>query len=361
MLFYLTTLNLVRFLREDAPTVSENETDKDKRAAFEAWRHGDFLCRNYVLNGLDNSLYNVYSPMTTAKLLWESLEKQMVDSKSVMSQVQEMQLILHDLHAEGMEMSESFQVAAVIEKLPPLWKDFKNYLKHKRKEMGLEDLIIKLRIEDDNRKQSESKETKRPIEDGSNLVEPNAIKGKRKFKGKDKGKGKKFKGTCYNCGKPNHMAKDCIRPKKSKKEQQGKDVANHLTTSNVVDMEMDLAAVTFEANMVDNPRQWWVDTGATRHICSEKAMFSTYVPFTGRKLFMGNSASSDVAGIGKVVLKMTSRKELALIDVLHVPEIRKNLVSGLELVKAGFRLVFESNKFILSKNGVFIGKGVLRG
>ncbi|KZV14258.1 hypothetical protein F511_44012, partial [Dorcoceras hygrometricum] len=351
----------------------------EKRAAFEAWGHGDFLCRNYVLNGLDNSLYNVYSPMTTAKLLWESLEKKyktegavlkkfivgkfldykMVDSKSVMSQVQEMQLILHDLHAEGMEMSKSFQVAAIIEKLPRLWKDFKNYLKHKRKEMGLEDLIIKLRIEEDNRKLSESKGTKRPIEDGSNLVEPNASKGKRKFKGKDKGKGKKFKGTCYNCGKPNHMAKDCRRPKKAKKEQQGKDVANHLTTSNVVDMEMDLAAVTFEANMVDNPRQWWVDTGATRHICSEKAMFSTYVPVTGRKLFMGNSASSDVAGIGKVVLKMTSRKELALIDVLHVPDIRKNLVSGSALVKAGFRLVFESNKFILSKNGVFIGKGYL--
>ncbi|KZV51354.1 hypothetical protein F511_14138 [Dorcoceras hygrometricum] len=265
MLFYLTTLNLVRFLREDAPTVSENETDKEKRAAFEAWGHGDFLCRNYVLNGLDNSLYNVYSPMTTAKLLWESLEKKyktegsglkkfivgkfldykMVDSKYVMSQVQEMQLILHDLHAEGMEMSESFQVAAVIEKLPPLWKDFKNYLKHKRKEMGLEDLIVKLRIEEDNRKQFESKETKRPMEDGSNLVEPNASKGKRKFKGKDQGKGKKFKGTCYNCGKPNHMAKDCRRPKKAKKEQQGKDVANHLTTSNLVDMEMDLAAVTF--------------------------------------------------------------------------------------------------------------------
>ncbi|KZV33002.1 hypothetical protein F511_24532 [Dorcoceras hygrometricum] len=108
MLFYLITFNLVRFLREEAPTVAEN--DKDKRAAFEAWGHGDFLCRNYILNGLENSLYNVYNIMTTAKLLWESLEKQ----------VQEMQQIFHDLHAEGMEMNESFQVAAVIEKLPPL-------------------------------------------------------------------------------------------------------------------------------------------------------------------------------------------------------------------------------------------------
>ena len=75
----------------------------------------------------------------------------MVDSKTVISQVQELQVILHEIHAEGMSLSESFQVAAIIEKLPPSWKDFKNYLKHKSKEMNLEDLIVRLRIEEDNR------------------------------------------------------------------------------------------------------------------------------------------------------------------------------------------------------------------
>jgi len=48
-------------------------------------------------------------------------------------------------------ITEAFQVATMIEKLPPLWKDFKNYLKHKRKEMSLEDLIVRLRIEEDNK------------------------------------------------------------------------------------------------------------------------------------------------------------------------------------------------------------------
>ena len=62
----------------------------------------------------------------------------MVDSKTVISQIQDLQLILHDIHAEGMSLSESFQVAALIEKLPQSWKEFKNYLKHKRKEMSLE-------------------------------------------------------------------------------------------------------------------------------------------------------------------------------------------------------------------------------
>ncbi|KAK4394118.1 hypothetical protein Sango_1882600 [Sesamum angolense] len=37
MLFYLTTLNLARFLSEDAPVVSEGETDTQKGAAMDAW------------------------------------------------------------------------------------------------------------------------------------------------------------------------------------------------------------------------------------------------------------------------------------------------------------------------------------
>ena len=50
-----------------------------------------------------------------------------------------------------MSLSESFQVTAIIEKLPSMWKDFKNFLKYKHKEMKLEDLIVRLRIEEDNR------------------------------------------------------------------------------------------------------------------------------------------------------------------------------------------------------------------
>lgn len=112
----------------------------------------------------------------------------------------------------------------------------------------------------------------------------------------------------------------------------------------------------FEANFVDTPREWWVDTCSTSHICAEKEMFSSYTSVSDRKLFMGNSTTSEVVGIRKVVLKMTSGKEISLKNVVHVPDIRKNLVFGSLLSKAGFRLVFESDKFVLTKNGVFVGK-----
>ncbi|KAL7212207.1 hypothetical protein ACSBR2_014973 [Camellia fascicularis] len=38
MLFYLTTLSLARFLSEDLPAMEENEQDKQKLVALDAWK-----------------------------------------------------------------------------------------------------------------------------------------------------------------------------------------------------------------------------------------------------------------------------------------------------------------------------------
>ncbi|KAL6324688.1 hypothetical protein AAG906_013501 [Vitis piasezkii] len=133
--------------------------------------------------------------------------------------------------------------------------------------MVLEDLIVRLKIEEDNRV-SEKKVGKHPMESKANLVEPKANKKKKHF---------------------------------------GED----------------------------NPNKWWVDTGATRHVCGERNMFSTYVLVNGRNLIMGNSAISRAVGIGKVVLKMTSGKELVLTDVLHVHRYWQESCFGSMLNKMG--------------------------
>ena len=57
------------------------------------------------------------------------------------------------------------------------------------------------------------------------------------------------------------------------------------------------------------------------------------------------------------MLKMTTSRFLTLKDVLHVPEIQKNLVSGSLLSKNCFKLVFESDNFSLFKSGMYVGKG----
>ena len=107
MLFYLTTLNLERFLTEDSPKLKEDERDIHAISAIDACKHFDFLCWNYIMNGLVDSLYNVNTDKKTIKELWESLNRKyktedavaekffvgrfidfkMMDSKTVASQV----------------------------------------------------------------------------------------------------------------------------------------------------------------------------------------------------------------------------------------------------------------------------------
>ncbi|KAL4361751.1 hypothetical protein GQ457_04G007350 [Hibiscus cannabinus] len=60
MSFYLTMLNLAKYLNEISPvvTIGDKEGEVDDRTAFsitQAWEQGDFLCRNYILNGLHDS------------------------------------------------------------------------------------------------------------------------------------------------------------------------------------------------------------------------------------------------------------------------------------------------------------------
>ena len=112
--------------------------------------------------------------------------------------------------------------------------------------------------------------------------------------------------------------------------------------------------------MVEDGGDWYIDSGATRHVCKDRGLFKTYASAdAGTVLYMGNSSTAEVKGTGTIELEFTSGKILTLRDVYHVPEVRKNLVSGSLLNKFGFKLVFEADKFVLSKGETFVGKGYL--
>ncbi|XP_060182875.1 uncharacterized protein LOC132612805 [Lycium barbarum] len=278
-----------KFTNEHLHVPAADMPANEKFMIAEAWKQADFLCKGYILSALEDDLYNVYSAMKTSKELWDALEKKyktkeaclkkcviakfldykMIDSRTVGTQVQELQFIFHDLISESMVVNEAFQVVAMIEKLPHSWKDFKNYLKHKHKEMK----------------------------------------------------------------KAGHKAPDCRLPKKDK----GKGQANVVEKND--DMN-DLCAMLSECNLVGNPKEWWLDSGATRHVCAVKEAFATYAPARPEEeLFMGNTAIAKIEGYGKILLKMTSGKVLTLNNVLHVPTIRNNLVSARLFVKNGFKCV----------------------
>jgi len=119
-----------------------------------------------------------------------------------------------------------------------------------------------------------------------------------------------------------------------------------------------VAMINDQINLVQSDNDWWVDSGASKHVCKDQSLFKSLVLVDdGKVLYMANLSTVDVKGIGQVELVFTSRKILTLNNVYYVPKVRKNLVSGFLLNKFCFKQVYEADKFILSKGSVFVWKG----
>nr|KAJ0190047.1 hypothetical protein LSAT_V11C800429990 [Lactuca sativa] len=243
-------------------------------------------------------------------------------------------------------MDEAIYVVVIIDKLPPSWKDFKHNLKHNKEELTLTQLGSHLRIEESIRTQELVNNPKCKKQVGSssvNMVEgessknPKKSNGKRKFKGKDdKSSNKKAKLVCWNCNKPGHFKKDCRLRKVNK----------------------DGAGPTFYVQ--DDKVAWWVDSRATSHVCKDLYWFKDFQPIEdGFFMKMGNVATEPIKGTRSVLLTFTSGKCLCLNNFLYVPGIRKNLVSEIVLNNCGNKQVLESDKYILSRHGSFIGFGYI--
>ena len=102
-----------------------------------------------------------------------------------------------------------------------------------------------------------------------------------------------------------------------------------------------------------------VDYWATRHICANRNVFTSYTSVGDgeEQVYLGDSMKTPVLGEGKVLLKLTSGKTLALSDMLHVPSIRVNLISVALLSKVGVKVSFEYDKIVMTKTNVFMRKG----
>ncbi|XP_077221959.1 uncharacterized protein LOC143855776 [Tasmannia lanceolata] len=238
----------------------------------------------------------------------------MEDGKPISAQIDEYQFLIGELAKEGMKLPDTFVVGSLIEKLPLSWKDFKIGMKHKTKEWTLDQVVVWIKIEEKNilkDKQQNAKE----YTSKANIVETK------------------------NDGSKNLKPKKEKNFKKSGPKKKG-------------------VSVVTEVYLVEKPKEWVLDTGATKPICGDRSFFYHYTKVKeGDQVFMGNSQTSKVVGKGKVLLKLTSGKVLALQEVLHVLDIQRKLVSRALLNKNGLKLTFEADKAIIRKNNVFVGKG----
>ena len=232
-----------------------------------------------------------------------------------------------------MVIPKSLQVGAIISKFSSIPNYYKKKLLHLGEDFTIEKLLKHLCIEEETRKYDAVYLYQNFKE--NHVGEEKVTKGKRKRSSVNLKQDKKRQRTYYHCHKRGHYIKDCRLLKKGNNSKKASS-----SKANLVE-EKDLVAMIIEGvqcmyigmmtklNMATQGRslEWWLDSGATVHVCNDRNQFKIYEEVNNREVLMGNDNSAKVCGQGTTELNFTSAKKLSLMNVFHVPNLRKNLVS----------------------------------
>ncbi|GKD24890.1 zinc finger, CCHC-type containing protein, partial [Tanacetum coccineum] len=182
----------------------------------------------------------------------------------VMEQYHEMLRIPGQYTQHNFMMDEAISVAVIIDKLPPSSKEFKHGLRNQELDNNPK-----------GKNQIGSSSVNMVEGDGAKNSKNNKIK--RKFKsGDDKFVNKKVIVTCWKCKKTGHMKKDCRSRKgndgagsngsKDPEKQQGH---NFDFMHNFVNVLHYVSVISDAFYIQDDEVAWWVDSGATSHVCKD--------------------------------------------------------------------------------------------
>ena len=102
---------------------------------------------------------------------------------------------------------------------------------------------------------------------------------------------------------------------------------------------------------------WYLDSGATRHICANRGLFTSIEP-CDITLNWGNAGSIQVKEIGTIRLQFESTGQMATIsECLYLPEIGLNLLSLGQLLTKGVSLQSNQQGAILTIKERIIARG----
>ncbi|GJT90670.1 zinc finger, CCHC-type containing protein [Tanacetum coccineum] len=236
------------------------------------WDNDDYVCKVLILNGMSDSLFDIYHNVESSKERWDSLEGKymaedasskkflvsnfinykMTDSRLVLEQYNELLGILGRFTQHKMNMDEAIQVSCIIDKLPPSWKDFKHTLKHLKEELILVELGSHLRIKKSLKVQDSDNSQRHTV-----FICPSVV----------------------IWADPNKKLLEMWQIMVTLKE---------------------IAKVLMLAT-----KPIWVDSGATVHVCKDRCWFKTYESLNdGSILYMGNKSTALVHGCGCVDLRL---------------------------------------------------------
>ncbi|GKU90569.1 hypothetical protein SLEP1_g4551 [Rubroshorea leprosula] len=259
------------------------EEKKPHKKKFQKWEKDECGCCNSLLNCLFDELYDYYERLPRKLgMLCRKNDTEEAGAK---------------MYA-GIRIDDNLKVVAIIDKLPPSSKEFQKMMRHKQNEIIVENLLSRIRVEEEARNQDARTTnggntlkvnfvaTNDSFPKNNNIKYNAQLRSKKKIVKKNCGNhsvgrpsqnfknqglpSKQNSNACFVFGKLGHTTRVC------KFRKCGPNPQVNITKEPFVVMLSDI-------NMLNGGEGWWIDSGAVRHVCKDKSWFKTFFEYDVEK------------------------------------------------------------------------------
>lgn len=284
------------------------------------------------------TIYQSKGPARKATLLKQLLLQKMEDDEDIREYVRRFFDIIDKLGEMNVDINADLQAIMLLYSLPHSFENFRCAIESRDNLPSPEIIRIKAIEESDARKN-----------DTRVLKTQNAMfANKRNQKNVNKTEGSfekgKFRYQCHKCRKFGHKSIDCRNKYKYAQSAKNAEVMS------AAECFMNERSVLQTTNNISE-QKWCLDSGATSHLCNKLSEFTEIDSSKRGRLCLASNSSTEIAAKGTVSFDAEIsgvKTNIKLINVLHVPELRSNLLSVAKITDKGFSVQFNKNRAIVT-------------
>jgi hypothetical protein len=362
-------------LKPEAPRAGSNkQMINEYQKAVAAWNKADALAQKVIATTIGdqpmlhiinctsaeemwNKLTSIYEQKSEASIHmlqqnWFSATKKSSDDMA--THISKLEDMAHRLRMMGENISDSMIITKILMTLPTNYRHFVSAWESAPEgERNLVNLTSRLTIEESRNSAQEDREAEALLSW--------APRGKSQ---RDMDlKGRQKTGKCYVCGETGHWARNCQQRKGD--DTAKKNVGNATQRKSEYSAGFASVALTSSVITVSEHADWFLDSGASDHMCNQRELFLTYEAFdTPAMVCIGDGGCIEAHGKGHINMLMFDGNRWNknhLVDVLHVPKLNYNLFSVGAALGKGLKMQSTRTTCELTKNEKIVAVGVREG